>query len=64
MEIHAFGARWVDHSFEKQWKIVSEQKMGGKYWKWKMGRRWVKIDGWKFKYGWNLIGGSLQMGGE
>jgi len=31
MEIHAFGARWVDHSFEKQWKIVSEQKMGGKY---------------------------------
>ncbi len=30
-KIHACGRRWVDHLFEKQWKIISEQKLGGKY---------------------------------
>ncbi len=55
-KIHACGGRWVDHLFENKWKVMDEQNLGGKYWR-------VK-DGWKSKYGWNMIGGSLQMGGE
>jgi hypothetical protein len=42
-KIHACGARWVDHLFEKQWKIIDEQKYVKNHgWKILKGERWVE----------------------